>query len=311
VAAGSYAITAKATDNLGGEATSTVVNVTVAGNSANAYYVYADHLNTPREVTDQSGNAVWRWDNSDPFGANVPDQNPGGTGTAFEFNLRFAGQYFDRESNLHYNYFRDYDPQTGRYIQSDPIGLEGGINTYGYVGGNPVSYVDPTGQAAFLPGVVGGIIGGMSAGISYYNANPHLDGGFFGAVSAGAAFGAFSAYSPVGWGVLGGMIVGGVAGAGGDMAGQYISGKAKANACGKDYDFLKEWNGKATAWQGGIGAAWGGVGVGAASAAHWAFSPLFGAATSSMSGAVGTGVSGFGQTYTNLVLPGSVGGYRP
>ena len=69
-----------------------------------------------------------------------------GDGKRFTYNHRFPGQYWDKETALHYNYFRDYDPGTGRYVQSDPIGLEGGsLSTYSYANQNPLSYTDPSG----------------------------------------------------------------------------------------------------------------------------------------------------------------------
>ena len=104
---------------------------TVTQASAGLYYIHADHLNTPRVVTDSQQRVVWRWENQEPFGNSLPEENPSGLG-AFEFPLRFPGQYLDKETGLFYNYFRDYDPQTGRYVQSDPIGLAGGINPYAY-----------------------------------------------------------------------------------------------------------------------------------------------------------------------------------
>jgi len=112
------------------------------------FYVHTDHLNTPRRASRPSDNTiVWRWD-SDPFGAAAANHDPDGDATPFVYNLRFPGQYFDAETGLHYNYFRDYDPQTGRYVESDPIGLRGGINTYAYVKGNPIRYVDSLGLDA-------------------------------------------------------------------------------------------------------------------------------------------------------------------
>lgn len=101
-------------------------------------------------MANQQGQTVWRWDQQEPFGVSVPDENPSGLG-AFEFGLRFPGQYFDRETGLHHNYFRDYDAGTGRYVQSDPIGSRGGLNTYAYVEGNPLSYTDPWGLFEDFP----------------------------------------------------------------------------------------------------------------------------------------------------------------
>lgn len=103
------------------------------------YFIHPDHLGTPRAVTSQAGTVVWRA-HHEPFGKAVP------TTHAIAMNLRFPGQYFDSETGLHYNYYRDYDPETGRYLQSDPIGLDGGINTYAYVESNPLRYIDPTGE---------------------------------------------------------------------------------------------------------------------------------------------------------------------
>ncbi len=89
------------------------------------FYVWADHLGTPRQITDTLNQSRWEWPNADPFGNNVPNENPAGLGT-FSYNLRFPGQYYDSEKGSNYNYFRDYDPSIGRYVESDPIGLRGG-----------------------------------------------------------------------------------------------------------------------------------------------------------------------------------------
>jgi RHS repeat-associated protein len=128
-----------------GAATQNVaVSVGAASPLAGMMFIHVDHLNTPRAIYDSAQQLRWRWDQMEPFGVNPPDENPSSLG-AYEFNLRFPGQYFDRETNLHYNYFRDYDPVLGRYAQSDPIGLRGGLNTFLYVDGSPLLLTDPLG----------------------------------------------------------------------------------------------------------------------------------------------------------------------
>lgn len=118
------------------------------------FYLHSDHLDTPRLATNQAGQEIWRW-KSDAFGlGNAVSAADSGI---YQINLRFPGQYFDSESGLHYNYFRDYDPQTGRYVQSDPIGLNGGTNTYAYTTGNPLRYADPKGLETTVIYVEGGI----------------------------------------------------------------------------------------------------------------------------------------------------------
>ncbi|MGH8702668.1 MAG: RHS repeat-associated core domain-containing protein [Burkholderiales bacterium] len=108
-------------------------------------------MNTPRVATDAQQRVVWRWENTEPFGKSLPEEDPDGDGAQFEFNLRFPGQYFDKETGLHYSYFRDcYDPATGRFCQPDPIGLEDGVNLYLYAKASPLMFIDPDGLKAVM-----------------------------------------------------------------------------------------------------------------------------------------------------------------
>ncbi len=131
------------------------------------YAIHTDHLGTPRRLTQADGQAAWQWaysaygDEAPTLGAQrftneTTNPTTGSTNIApVRFNLRYPGQYFDAESGLHYNYFRSYDPRTGRYTQSDPIGLDGGWNRFAYVGGNPLSYIDPEGLQSYMCGAAG------------------------------------------------------------------------------------------------------------------------------------------------------------
>jgi RHS repeat-associated protein len=116
------------------------------------HYYHVDHLGTSQRLTNTQGETTWRMV-SEAFGKTFVDATlaPTTTGTTTN-NLRFPGQYEDQETGTHYNYFRDYDPSVGRYVQSDPIGLRGGINTYAYVKGNPLKYIDPRGLDVWAGG---------------------------------------------------------------------------------------------------------------------------------------------------------------
>jgi len=109
-----------------------------ADNTTSSYYVHNDHLGSPALLTDQQGDI--RWDRSEtPFGETYINY------AEVEYNQRFPGQYHDGESGLSYNHFRSFNPGIGRYIQSDPVGLIAGLNTYAYVNSNPISFFDPDG----------------------------------------------------------------------------------------------------------------------------------------------------------------------
>jgi len=160
------------------------------------YYVHTDHLNTPRRITNRNTNViVWRWD-SDPFGNGAAVQNPQGSVTV-TYNLRFPGQYYDSESGLNYNYSRYYDPAAGRYVESDPIGLRAGVNTYAYANGNPIIYTDPLGlyclSDAQINGIAGSAGGALAGGAALAEFGPAgiFVGGIVGGVTGGV-FGYFS-----------------------------------------------------------------------------------------------------------------------
>ncbi|RTY16553.1 RHS repeat protein [Stenotrophomonas geniculata] len=128
-----------------------LINVTATGVPELAY-VQPDHLGTPRVVIDPVRNvAIWEWSNkSEVFGNQIPSVDPDGDGVAFELALRFPGQQATDASGLFYNYFRDYDPASARYVESDPVGLNAGVSTYGYVISNPARFTDPLGLTTTL-----------------------------------------------------------------------------------------------------------------------------------------------------------------
>ncbi|WP_253902043.1 RHS repeat-associated core domain-containing protein [Stenotrophomonas maltophilia] len=142
-----------------------LINVPATGVPELAY-VQPDHLGTPRVVIDPVRDvAIWEWSNkSEVFGNQIPSADPDGDGVAFELALRFPGQQATDVSGLLYNYQREYDPAVGRYSQSDPIGLMGGISSYSYVNLSPVGISDPLGlfEAADLPNLPDWLVDGAA-----------------------------------------------------------------------------------------------------------------------------------------------------
>lgn len=119
-----------------------------AGADQQLHYIEPDHLGTPRVIIDGQRNVpIWEWSNiGEAFGASPPNQDPDHDGQSFTFDLRFPGQRYDNATELNYNYFRDgYDAATGRYTQSDPMGLRAGVSTYAYTQSAPLNGIDPSG----------------------------------------------------------------------------------------------------------------------------------------------------------------------
>ena len=118
------------------------------------YAIDSDHLNTPRRLTNSQGQVAWQWlisgygEVAPTTGAQGYAQNNTGSrnySEAIKFDLRYPGQQWDEETGLAYNLHRYYDAATGRYVQADPIGLEGGWNRFGYVDGDPLNFADDEG----------------------------------------------------------------------------------------------------------------------------------------------------------------------
>jgi RHS repeat-associated protein len=188
------------------------------------YYAHNDHLGTTHMLSDENGVSAWSAV-YDPFGQVTVNDDLDGDGRKVTFNQRFPGQYYDAESGLHYNYHRYYDPETGRYITSDPIGLDGGLNTFGYVGQNPIKYIDPTGELFVVGGGVGFVIGGVSGFVGTLVTGGDINS----ALVAGTVGGMAGAYIGATGGI--GIVQAGILGSTTNITGQVISNNTDDDMC--------------------------------------------------------------------------------
>jgi len=197
-----------------------------------------DALGSTRLLTNASGAVVQRYDYT-PYGETTQ------TASGFSNPYQYTGRERD-DNGLYYYRARYYNPGMGRFIAEDPIGLAGGLNWYAYAEGNPISYIDPTGEIG-VPGLIaGGIIGGISGAFGAYANGGNVWAGFGVGAASGAVVGATGAYLT---GVLGHMALRAAIGAAGNTAGQLLN---SGNPCGPGFNW---WSLGGSA----LGAALGGV----------------------------------------------------
>lgn len=173
------------------------------GTDTSIAYIHSDQVAQPQKLTDNTGAIAWDRV-ATPFGETASLTAGGGVDLA----LRFPGQQIDAGTGLAYNYFRDYDSSLGRYLQSDPIGLMGGLNPYAYANGNPISYFDPDGRIAILVPILVGAAAGAGSDLAI---QLWKNGGNFSCVDWGDvafAAGLGGAMGPLGEALLGTRLAG-------------------------------------------------------------------------------------------------------
>jgi RHS repeat-associated protein len=146
-----------------------LVGVLKSHNGTTYQYVETDALGTPRAVINPVTNTtIWRWDlTPSAFGDHAANNDADANGVGYSFNLRYPGQYYNGLDFISYNYYRDYDARTGRYIESDPTGLAGGSSTFGYANANPLALTDPLGLVPGMNNIPEGKAGMVAEALSH------------------------------------------------------------------------------------------------------------------------------------------------